>query len=470
MTARTPPYPGRLPHARSRSPARATGTGAMGNPWEGAVADRMDPPATPMTLSAWRQAHQRRAVAKAPGMALAVLAVLATSINFLYEDQSREFDSQVAVHFTGYLLAALSVLFAIGRRKLHLTLSLGAWALVPLYFAVSALYAPQPMFALAAGLANVVILLFCWRQVHRLGPERSVLMLIIAGAVMACLSIIAFYAFPDLGQTTGDIFGEEGGRMSGIASAANTLGAISALTILFSVMYFQRFTQRQRIIAAVAIPFAVWALIGSVSRTSIIALILCLGLWWLCRGGAARNLLGAALIGLTACIAIIMKPDWVALMSRSNSAEDLATFNGRSEVWTVAWENIFQHKIFGQGFGSSRVVLQNDDRLYSAAVHTHNLYLELLFSGGLIAFGLFVLAFGMTVLGTVRQPRPAPLVALMFFVLVGATEATPFAGFPQYESFAFFTAVALCLAGSKRRRKVRTGWAARVAPRPLFPR
>lgn len=467
MTARTPPFTGRHALARVRPP-RLRQTGPQGNPWGAAAAEDTPPLIAQQAAPAWLQAKRRQAVIKQPGMSLALLTVLAASITFLTGDNNRDFDSQVALHFAGYGLAALSIVYALGQRKLLLNLPIGLWAILPMFLALTAVYAPQPTYAIAVGLANLIVLLFCWRLVNRLGPERSVFMLVIAGGIIALLSIIVFYAVPDLGQTSANwLTGEVSGRMRGVSSAANNLGSVSAFTMLIAFIYFRRFDLRQRIYAGLAAALALFALIGSDSRTSILGLLLCAGLWWLCRGGAARRIVSAVALGLAVCVALALNPNWISILSRSSRSDDLATFNGRSEVWAVAWENITRYPYLGQGFGSSHLILQNDDRLFAAAIHTHNLFLELLFSGGVVALGVFLLAFAMTVLRCIKRTRVEPLIVLMFFLILGAMEATPFAGFPAFQAFGFYTAVALCLAGRAklRRQQAAYPWASALQPR-----
>ena len=102
----------------------------------------------------------------------------------------------------GYSLAALSVLLALGTRKLPIDRLIFAWALVPIFIMLSALYALDGVFAFTAGLAHLVLLLFAWRMVTRHGQTPVVLAIVISGLVIGALSILAYYAFPDFGRST----------------------------------------------------------------------------------------------------------------------------------------------------------------------------------------------------------------------------------------------------------------------------
>src|SRR5206468_1945543 len=112
----------------------------------------------------------------------------------------------------------------------------------------------------------------------------------------------------------------------------------------------------------------------------------------------------------------------------------------------------------GQGYGASRSILPLDDRLFAAAVNAHNVYLELLFSGGVVLFGLYLIGMAACVLRSALQRRTEVLVMVVFFLIVGAGEATPYAGLPLFPAAVFYIAVALCLARAAPRQ---------VAQRPL---
>ncbi|HEY6047709.1 MAG TPA: O-antigen ligase family protein [Sphingomicrobium sp.] len=381
------------------------------------------------------------------------------SASFRHDD-SGTFDAQVAVRLAAYSLAAFSVLFALGRRKLHLDKGIIVWTLVPLFIALTAFYAPERSFALTAGLGHLALLLFAWQVVNRHGQRRAVLAAIIAGTIICVASIFVFYAFPELGQSSLDsLNGDPGGRMRGVTAQPNSLGFISAVTVMLAVMHFRTFTARQRIFAAVAICIAAFSLIESDSRTSILALVLCLGMWALCRANAALNLFAVVGVGLLACLIIAFVPDVGGYLTRGGArSDDLTSFNGRWAIWDVVWEHIQAHPWIGQGYGASRSILPIDDRLFAAAVNSHNVYLELLFSGGVVLFGLYLIGMVTCVLRSGLQRRTEALVMIVFFLIVGAGEATPYAGLPLFPAAVFYIAVALCLARAAPRQ---------VAQRPL---
>jgi exopolysaccharide production protein ExoQ len=381
------------------------------------------------------------------GLMFSVVVLLLISVTLRHDDSGDTFDSQVAVRLLGYSLAGLSVLFAIARRKLRLNAGMLAWAMVPIFIAATAYFAPQPLFALTAGIGHLVLLLFAWRMVNAYGMSRAAYTIVLTGMIIAVMSIFVFFVMPDLGRSTSDVLsGDPGGRMRGVTGQPNSLGFICAFTILVAVMQLRVFSARQRRVAYVAIAVAAICMIASESRTSIAALVISLLLWRLYRANAAVNLFAVIGLGLLGCVLVAFVPNIAIYLARNSAGPaDLASLNGRSRIWAVAWENIQSHAFFGQGYGASTTILPTDDRLFLAAVNSHNVYLELLFSGGAILFALYAASVLVTVSRGARRQRGEALIALLFFLMVGATEATPFAGLPLFPAFAFYAAISMCL-------------------------
>lgn len=385
-----------------------------------------------------------------------VLVLLLITVTLGQDRTDEGFDFQLGVRFAGYSLAGLAGLYALGRGRMHFNRGILAWAVVALSICATALYSPDRLFSLAAGLAHLSLLLFAWWIVNRYGPPRAALSIALAGLLIGALSIFAFYVFPDIGRSVTDsYFSDPGGRMRGVVSQPNTLGSISALTVLCAAIYFQAFTKRQRVLAVLTILIAAFCLMKSESRTSFAALTLCLLLWGLYRTNTAINLFAVVALALVACLVIAFVPDVSTYLARDDSGpDDLASLNGRARIWAVAWENIDLHPFIGQGYGSSRLILPFDNRLFSAALNTHNLYLELLFSGGLLLLALFAVAMLNSLLQSVLKKRGEPLVLLLFFLIAGAAEVTPFGGLPLFSAFAFYLAVCLCLVRSNAGQRI----------------
>jgi O-antigen ligase len=143
-----------------------------------------------------------------------------------------------------------------------------------------------------------------------------------------------------------------------------------------------------------------------------------------------------------------------AALSRSGHADEITTATGRAAIWSVVIEMWSQQPLHGYGYASALAILPNDPRLFHAAAHAHNMYLELLFAGGVIMLGLVLYAIWQTLRQTLRSGGINEAALLLFFLLRGLTEATPFSGMASFSSIAFSLTIALVIAPLARSRAV----------------
>jgi O-antigen ligase len=431
--------------ARPRVSGQAAGAGAAGRI---AVSDK--------NLKLGRALTSSRDPSKS-ALFLPILVLLMISLSLGHSRDDQGLDLELAIRLAGYALAAAIGLYALGRGKIRLNFGILAWAAVAAFICVTSLYSPDGTFSFIAGLAHFSLLLFVWWVANRFGQARTAFMIALAGLIIGALSIGAYYLFPDQGRSIADSYiADPGGRMRGVVSQPNTLGSISAITILCATIFFKGFTRNQRVFAALAIGTAAFCLYFSESRTSLAALLLCLVLWGLYRTNAAINLFAIIAVALGACLIIGFVPDISAYLMRAEAGpDDLASLNGRARIWAVVWEFIHAHPIIGQGYGASRLILPNDDRLFTAALNSHNLYLELLFSGGIVMLGLFAVAMLITVYKSVIRRRVEALIFVLYFLIVGAAESSPYGALPLFSVVAFYSAVSLCLVRTTPRPRIR---------------
>jgi O-antigen ligase len=404
----------------------------------------------------------RRNPATVPvGLWFSIALMVLLSITVTRESDGDGSAAQTGIRVVAYAAAALAVLFALGTRRLRLNFPMLAWTAVAIFISLSAIYSLDPTFSFTAGLVHLTLLWFAWNLVERHGRQQTALVVVVAGALVGGLSIVIYYYYPELGVSSSTRFGEGlTGRMRGLTSQPNVLGSISALTMLIGVMHFQAFTLRQRALVAFAAVIAAFCLIYSDSRTSMAAVALCLAMWWLCRVNPALNLFALLCIALSAVAIYMFVPDFSSFLTRGDDGtSDLASLNGRSRIWAVAWEYIHASPIIGHGYGASRLLLPIDDRLFGAAVNSHNVYMEVLFSGGVILLGLFILATGMSIIRCITRRRIEALIILLFFLIRGVAEAAPFGGLPLFATLVFYIAVAMSLASQPaQQRAARRVW------------
>jgi O-antigen ligase len=104
----------------------------------------------------------------------------------------------------------------------------------------------------------------------------------------------------------------------------------------------------------------------------------------------------------------------------------------------------------GRGFGAALYILPMHPDLFRAAAHAHNLYLEQLFSGGLIGLGLFTCSIVITIAVAWRIKAAREFSFLAFFLVYGLTEPV-ISGPVSFPLILMFLAVVLILRTARLR-------------------
>ena len=181
------------------------------------------------------------------------------------------------------------------------------------------------------------------------------------------------------------------------------------------------------------------------------------------RGNRAFTLLLIALGGCLVLAVLTTAPDLVLdTLSRTGDGDEITSGNGRSLIWSVVFEMIAEKPLFGHGYAAATFLLPEDPRLFSVAAHTHNMYLEVLFSGGIMSLALFAVAMALTLYQGFRNHAFEPMLILVFFMFRGLTEPAPFGGVPTFAGYAFFLSIAFISARTQTRQLERAA-ASRVS-------
>jgi O-antigen ligase len=265
-------------------------------------------------------------------------------------------------------------------------------------------------------------------------------------------------------------FGEIG-RMKGITGSANGIGLIAALGLVLSILYFREFTAFGKGTALALIPSAAACLVLSNNRSSMMGVAAALWFSFMSRKNIGFKVMLTVLLGIVGIAALALFSDVIfAALSRSGKVDEITTATGRAAIWSVVLEMWAQQPLHGYGYASALAILPLDPRLFHAAAHAHNMYLELLFAGGVILLGLFLYAIWQTFRQALRIGAINETALLVFFLLRGLTEATPFSGMASFSSFAFSLTLALIFAPLARPYAAGPVSAPAAAPRPRLSR
>lgn len=377
-----------------------------------------------------------------------------------YDDKS--IDLQVAAKLAAFGIMFITAVvfgsFALGRMRLPRLFYI--WLVFFLALIATSLYAVNVIFALTCTVLFLTAYLYSVYMTVWLSRLTAVLVVMWAALLLCLGSIFVYYAIPSVGIMQGWMpggeFGEIG-RMKGITGSANGIGLIAAFGLVLAILYFRSFAMFGKCTALALIPSAGACLVLSNNRSSMMAVAAAIWFSFVSRKNIGFKMMLTATLGVVVIAALALFSDQIfAALSRSGHADEITTATGRAAIWSVVIEMWSQQPLHGYGYASALAILPNDPRLFHAAAHAHNMYLELLFAGGVILLGLFLYAVWQTFRQALRSGEINEAALLVFFLLRGLTEATPFSGMASFSSFAFSLTIALVIAPLVRARTAQT--------------
>lgn len=299
---------------------------------------------------------------------------------------------------------------------------------------VTSLYSPEPFKALfmVSTLLSVFFVFLAFAEERGLPVLFDRLIQI--QTVFLTLSIILYFAVPSVSHMLlWD--GSVGGRMTGLGGHPNQTGVLAAFLI---VALYARCDSGNisRAFKAVAIAVALVTLVLTQSRTSLIAAGAgCMTFFLLKNRWHAALIPVLVCLGVAAFLVISLDSQILAMFARSGDADELLTGTGRSFIWELSWNLIKKAPILGYGFNSTYSMFMEEAYLLNGDVgiyvfpHSHNLVLQLLLYGGIIALALFVLPIVSIATSAIRARDPRIAALLACYLAFTMTEP---GGFFQY--------------------------------------
>ncbi len=191
------------------------------------------------------------------------------------------------------------------------------------------------------------------------------------------------------------IWPPEGGRLNGLGQldthvvAALVYGFVSILALQICL---RETALLWRIPSGLTILVATYAIYASDSRNAWVSYALGLSVLLLAEKIRDRDLFrsGVIMVGMVAAIAL-------AFLFANETTQALLLPRGtsfRPEIWDQAISRIFDgHAWFGLGINTDNNFVLRDDVVI---LHPHNLYLSVLYQGGFVALGMFMLVLWRT--------------------------------------------------------------------------
>ncbi|MCA9140439.1 MAG: O-antigen ligase family protein, partial [Planctomycetales bacterium] len=269
------------------------------------------------------------------------------------------------------------------------------------------------------------------RKVLRVFLVGSTCYLLVAwGAYLLVPSFGRFYEYTDATTTVT--------RMGGVAHPnAIAAEASVALLVCCAVIRDRRPGQRMGRWASVGwallITLILATLYATMSRTAVLAAVA--GLVMLMfdklygRRGALM-LVGAVTLGASGLFVTMLTTtesvgdSAVAAVTKSDNVEELTSLTGRTEIWAEAISLIVQRPLTGYGLDSAASVMSEK------SVGTHNLFLNVVFSTGIITGIFMLLLLGATLYLAFASDNPLFRGISTFVLISGLVDDTLFASFP----------------------------------------
>lgn len=381
------------------------------------------------------------------GPLLGVALLLAMCANFRYRAYgTTSIDLQVALKLMTILaFVALSLVSFRDLARVPHPRATALWVAFLGYMSLTALWAESPAQALVYSGSLVAGYLYLTHACLQYGPRRTSAMMVVTGALLCTASLVAYIAVPSFGRMSdwvGNAFVVTG-RLQGVFGTSNGAGSSAAAALFLTLAIYARLPGSSRLLTALLVVTTTACVILSNNRMALLALLVAASVLFVLSGRFADRLLLLVAVGLLGVSALALFGDTILVsLSRSGSADEISSATGRTRIWAVVLELWRETPLFGRGFASSQHILPKHPALFLAAAHAHNVYLEILFTGGLVGLGLFLAALATTIQIAVKNGAAEGLALLSYFLVYGLTEPV-IGGILGYVTLTLFLVVTL---------------------------
>ena len=357
------------------------------------------------TTSAFRPSLQRDSDSQAGILGLSLNVPVVTLIGYVSlfaiafgnlvdvetENSSIGFGGQALIKVMflalGGLYGGVGVLTDVKVRRLLLSFPMMWMSLLLLFFFIAVPTSPTVFSSLASTISIACVLTMTATALVQLGVKNVMRTVFYGASTFVLGSWLAYWFMPSVGvflEATTE--GQFIHRMGGLAHP-NTLGQTSGVTLVLGLLLY-RDDKKFSWFRALVIVAAAAALIGSLSRTSLLATIFAVVMVFRMHIFQRRYMLTAIACGVAGIILLIAASMFtdieskvgakLGMLSKSGETSELTSATGRTEIWAKTIELIAQRPAQGYGAATSKVLLKDYSR------HTHNLILNIMLSTGLI--------------------------------------------------------------------------------------
>ncbi len=391
----------------------------------------------------------QRAAAWEPRAAFAmsiVLIVIQSAVFRTRDIADKSIDAQVLMKLGAIAMMALMAATALSRidTRRHSGDAL-VWFAFITYGALTSLISVKPELALVETFSHFAAFILLYGMAKLLGRINTVNALIASCFILCLMSLVAYVALPSLGRMSDWANGAfiPTSRLQGVFGTANAAGGAAGASLVL-LLFLSDIPRNRPLFYALAAAFAA-CLVLSNNRMALVGVGVAALYIHLRQGNlplkAALAVLG---IGLVLFAYLGFGKELLAELSRSGSAEEITSGTGRTQIWSVVLRLWAEQPIFGYGAGSAKYILPNQPTLFAAAAHAHDLYLNILFSGGVIGLALLLAGLWLALRRTIRRQDDGVVALLLFFMVYGITEPT-IGSLASFVPMGFYAAAILAL-------------------------
>ena len=316
------------------------------------------------------------------------------------------------------------VLHRLGENEIHLPTAAKLLITFLAWSAISLLWTHADSLNSAAGYWGIIVLdIVIVLMLIRMSDLDQIGVRALQGLVLGT-TLLAFLALA---------FVSKSGERLGDAELLhpNSIGNYVGVALLCNIYLITQVARRRRdqLFWMGCELIMVLALLRSMSKTSMVAIVLAGFVYLLRSNQSARRKWGVALL-LAGALAVAT-PFVIDTLYHNQTKSEVETFSGRTQLWLETWDMIRDNPVVGYGFFSFR---NYGPQIFSdiKLVHAHNEWLNLWFSLGLVGVVLAFLIYATYLRQMFRiskwpqsAPKAALAIALVSFTLVrGITEAT----------------------------------------------
>lgn len=297
---------------------------------------------------------------------------------------------------------------------------------------VSCFYAPSVPYSLGSifSVMTTFALIFCARSV--LDTRYIAGTILAALTFVSAISVVLYFINPDFARMSEWVNGrfQVGTRLSGITGTANTMGFLSAFSLLLCTYLAQNLPRKYWALIGISALVSIVALFMSDSRTSMLGLAMTWGVLFVLYPSKSRWVL--AFLGVACALTIAVFIDWEVIyvaLSRSGNPSEITTGTGRVYIWKTAIQLTAERALTGWGYASSVRILPNlAGEIGFLPPHTHNMFLQVAFATGIGGLFLFITALVTKLYYALKGADRYQFAGIFFIIVTGMTEASSFQG------------------------------------------